>query len=103
PGYPDSPRHHLLPETARRVAEEALSRFGRIDSLVNNAGIFIGKKFTDYTETDFRNMLAVNLAGFFHITQAAIAEIARHGSGHIVNVTTSLVDHANSRSPSALA
>jgi NAD(P)-dependent dehydrogenase (short-subunit alcohol dehydrogenase family) len=90
-------------ETARQIVEQGLSRFGRIDSLVNNAGIFIGKKFTDYTETDFRNMLAVNLAGFFHITQAAITEMALQGSGHIVNVTTSLVDHANSRSPSALA
>ena len=91
------------PETARQIVEQGLSRFGRIDSLVNNAGIFIGKKFTDYTDADFRNMLAVNLAGFFHITQAAIAEMARQGSGHIVNITTSLVDHANSRSPSALA
>jgi NAD(P)-dependent dehydrogenase (short-subunit alcohol dehydrogenase family) len=90
-------------ETARQMVEQGLSRFGRIDSLVNNAGIFIGKKFTDYTETDFRNMLAVNLAGFSHITQAAIAEMARQGSGHIVNITTSLVDQANSKSPSALA
>jgi NAD(P)-dependent dehydrogenase (short-subunit alcohol dehydrogenase family) len=91
------------PETARQIVEQGLSRFGRIDSLVNNAGIFIGKKFTDYTEADFRSTLAVNLAGFFHITQAAIAEMARQGSGHIVNITTSLVDRANSRSPSALA
>jgi NAD(P)-dependent dehydrogenase (short-subunit alcohol dehydrogenase family) len=91
------------PETARQIVEQGLGRFGRIDSLVNNAGIFIGKKFTDYTEADFRNMLAVNLAGFFHITQTAIAEMARQGSGHVVNITTSLVDHANSGSPSALA
>ena len=91
------------PETAKRVVEEALSRFGGIDSLVNNAGIYIGKQFTDYTESDFRNMLAVNLAGFFHITQAAIPVMERQGAGHVVNITTSLVDHALSSGPSALA
>jgi NAD(P)-dependent dehydrogenase (short-subunit alcohol dehydrogenase family) len=91
------------PETARRVVEEAFGRFGRIDSLVNNAGIFIGKRFTDYTEADFRNVLAVNLAGFFHITQASIPVMERQGAGHVVNVTTSLVDHPISKSPSALA
>jgi NAD(P)-dependent dehydrogenase (short-subunit alcohol dehydrogenase family) len=91
------------PETARRVAEQALSRFGRIDSLVNNAGIFIGKRFTDYTDADFKNMLAVNLAGFFHITQASIPVMERRGAGHVVNITTSLVDHPISGSPSALA
>jgi len=85
------------------VTEQALQRHGRIDSLVNNAGIFIGKTFTDYTHADFANMLAVNLADFFHITQASIAVIAREGSGHVVNITTSLVDHANSSIPSALA
>jgi NAD(P)-dependent dehydrogenase (short-subunit alcohol dehydrogenase family) len=88
---------------AQRIVEEGLARFGRIDSLVNNAGIFIGKKFTDYTETDFVTMLAVNLAGFFHVTQAAIAAMVRQGSGHIVNITTSLVDQPRSGNPSALA
>jgi NAD(P)-dependent dehydrogenase (short-subunit alcohol dehydrogenase family) len=91
------------PETAKRVVEQALSRFGRIDSLVNNAGIFIGKRFTDYTEADFKNMLAVNLAGFFHITQATIPVMERQGAGHVVNITTSLVDHPRSSGPSALA
>jgi NAD(P)-dependent dehydrogenase (short-subunit alcohol dehydrogenase family) len=91
------------PETASQVVEEALRRFGRVDSLVNNAGIFVAKRFTDYTRADFANILAVNLAGFFHITQASIAEMARRGSGHVVNITTSLVDHANSMVPSALA
>ena len=59
-------------ETAERVVEQALDRFGRIDSLINNAGIFIGKPFTDYTPDDFAAITAVNLAGFFHITQRAI-------------------------------
>ena len=91
------------PETAKLVVDEAMRRFGRIDSLINNAGIFIGKRFPDYTEADFIKMLSVNLAGFFYITQGAIAEMARQGSGHIVNITTTLADQANSKSPSALA
>jgi NAD(P)-dependent dehydrogenase (short-subunit alcohol dehydrogenase family) len=91
------------PETASAIVEQGLSRFGRIDSLVNNAGIFVAKRFTDYTETDFVNVLAINLAGFFHITQASIAAMTQRGSGHVVNITTSLVDHANSKVPSALA
>ena len=70
---------------------------------MNNAGIFVAKGFRDYTEADFVNVLAINLAGFFHITQASIAEMERRGSGHIINITTSLVDHANSNVPSALA
>jgi NAD(P)-dependent dehydrogenase (short-subunit alcohol dehydrogenase family) len=89
-------------ETAERVVEQALDRFGRIDSLINNAGIFIGKPFTDYTPEDFAAITAVNLAGFFHITQRAIRQMVVQGSGHVVNVSTSLVDHANSTRPSAL-
>ena len=90
-------------ETAQRVVEQALDRFGRIDSLINNAGIFIGKPFTDYTVDDYAAITAVNLAGFFHITQRVIRQMVTQGSGHIVNITTSLVDHANSTRPSALA
>ena len=91
------------PETAERVVEQALERFGRIDSLINSAGIFVGKPFTDYTLDDYAAVTAVNLAGFFHITQRAIRQMVEQGSGHVVNITTSLVDHANSTSPSALA
>ena len=89
-------------ETARRVVEEALDRFGRIDSLINNAGIFIGKPFTDYTLDDYAAITSVNLAGFFHITQRAIPQMVRQRSGHILNISTSLVDHPNSARPSAL-
>jgi NAD(P)-dependent dehydrogenase (short-subunit alcohol dehydrogenase family) len=91
------------PETSRRVVERALERFGRIDTLINNAGVYIGKPFTDYTSDDFAAITAVNLAGFFHITQRAIRPMLTQGAGHIVNVSTSLVDHADSTRPSALA
>jgi NAD(P)-dependent dehydrogenase (short-subunit alcohol dehydrogenase family) len=90
-------------ETAQRVVEQALGRFGRIDSLINNAGIFIGKPFTDYTLDDYAAITAVNLAGFFHITQRAIRQMVTQGGGHIVNITASLVDAADSNSPSALS
>jgi NAD(P)-dependent dehydrogenase (short-subunit alcohol dehydrogenase family) len=90
-------------KTAERVVSEAMARFGRIDTLVNNAGIFIAKPFNQYTEADFAAMISVNTAGFFHITQLAITEMEKRGSGLVVQITTSLVDHANSAVPSALA
>jgi NAD(P)-dependent dehydrogenase (short-subunit alcohol dehydrogenase family) len=89
--------------TAERVVERALDRFGRIDSLINNAGIFIGKPFTDYTPDDYAAITTVNLAGFFHITQRVIRQMVRQGGGHVVNVSTSLVDHAGRDRPSALS
>jgi NAD(P)-dependent dehydrogenase (short-subunit alcohol dehydrogenase family) len=89
--------------TADRIIDAALGRFGRIDTLVNNAGIFVAKPFTDYTQDDYAATIGVNLAGFFRITQLAIEQMLVHGGGHIVNLTTSLVDHANSQVPSALA
>jgi NAD(P)-dependent dehydrogenase (short-subunit alcohol dehydrogenase family) len=89
--------------TAERAVEQALERFGRVDTLINNAGIFIGKAFTDYAPEDFDSITAVNLAGFFHVTQRVIRQMVIQGGGHVVNITTSLVDHARSGSPSALA
>ena len=83
-------------DTAQRVVDEATGRFGRIDSLINNAGLFIGKPFDEYTPDDFAAVTAVNLAGFFHITQRAVRAMLLQGNGHIVNISTSLVDHANS-------
>src|SRR5258707_870512 len=89
--------------TAERAIAEGVARFGRIDTVINNAGIFIAKPFTQYSEADYAAILGVNLAGFFHITQLAIAEMEKHGSGHIVQITTSLINHANSHVPSVLA
>jgi NAD(P)-dependent dehydrogenase (short-subunit alcohol dehydrogenase family) len=90
-------------ETARRAVDETLGRFGRIDTLINNAGIYIGKPFTEYTREDYAAIIAVNLTGFFHITQLAIAQMVKQGGGHVVNMSTSLVDHADSNRPSALS
>jgi NAD(P)-dependent dehydrogenase (short-subunit alcohol dehydrogenase family) len=90
-------------KTAERAISEGMARFGRVDTLVNNAGIFIAKPFTQYTEADYAAILAVNLAGFFHITQLAIAEMEKQGGGHVVQITTSLIDHAISGVPSVLA
>jgi NAD(P)-dependent dehydrogenase (short-subunit alcohol dehydrogenase family) len=91
------------PQTAERVLDQALGRFGRIDTLVNNAGVFIAKPFTDYTLDDYAMATAANLAGFFHITQRAIRQMVAQGAGRVVNITASLIEHAHSRSPSALA
>ncbi|MET0207308.1 MAG: SDR family oxidoreductase [Thermoleophilaceae bacterium] len=89
-------------KTAKRVAEQTFDRFGRIDTLINDAGIFISKPFTDYSPDDYAAITAVNLAGFFHITQCAIRQMLDQGSGHIVNITTSIVDRPSSERPSAL-
>ena len=91
------------PKTAQRVVSQAVERFGRIDTLVNNAGIFMAKPFTDYTAEDYAGILSTNLNGFFDITQRAARQMLKQGSGHIVQITTSLVDHANSNVPSVLA
>ena len=90
-------------KTAEQTISEGMARFGRIDTLINNAGIFISKPFTKYSEADFAAMLSVNLAGFFHITQLAIAEMEKQGDGHIVQITTSLADNANATVPAVLA
>jgi NAD(P)-dependent dehydrogenase (short-subunit alcohol dehydrogenase family) len=89
--------------TAESAISQGMARFGRIDTLINNAGIFIAKPFTKYTRADYVAILGVNLTGFFHFTQLAMAEMEKQGSGHVVQVTTSLVEHAIAGAPSVLA
>lgn len=88
---------------AERIVKEALERFGRIDTLVNNAGVFVAKPFTAYTAEEYANILSTNLNGFFHITQLAVAEMEKQRSGHIVNITTTLAEYAIDGVPSVLA
>ncbi len=88
--------------TTDRIISGALGRFGRIDTLVNNAGVYISKPFTDYTADDYATVVGVNLTGFFTLTQRAIVEMLKGGGGHIVNISTTLADYANSSAPSVL-
>ncbi len=82
------------PATAKKVAETAVEKFGTIDALVNNAGIFIAKPFVDYTDDDFRKVSSTNLDGFIRLTQLAVRQMLDQKSGgSIVSITTSLVDH----------
>jgi NAD(P)-dependent dehydrogenase (short-subunit alcohol dehydrogenase family) len=90
------------PATADRIVSATLERFGRVDTLVNNAGIYISKPFVDYTTDDYKAIVGVNLTGFFSLTQLAIGQMLHSGGGHVVNITTTLVDVADSGTPSVL-
>ena len=87
---------------ADRIIGAALERFGRIDTLVNNAGVFMSKPFTDYTADDYALMTGVNLNGFFWLTQRVITEMLSRDGGHVVNISATVADYASSSSPSAL-
>jgi NAD(P)-dependent dehydrogenase (short-subunit alcohol dehydrogenase family) len=91
------------PATADQIVGQALQRFGRIDTLVNNAGVFLSKPFTEYTAHDYTLVTGVNLAGFLWMTQRVIPEMLKRGSGHIVNISAAVADYASSKSPSVLA
>jgi NAD(P)-dependent dehydrogenase (short-subunit alcohol dehydrogenase family) len=92
------------PGVGQRIVDAARDRFGRVDTVVNNAGIFISKPFTDYTNEDYDAVTGVNLRGFFELSRAAVAAmLSREGGGHIVNISTSLVDHASSQVPAVVA
>jgi NAD(P)-dependent dehydrogenase (short-subunit alcohol dehydrogenase family) len=89
-------------ETAVRVAEAAVERFGRIDLLANCVGIYIPKPFTDYTPEDFATMVGTNIGGYFFVTQQAVAQMRRQKSGHVVSLATVLVDQPLAGAPIAL-
>ena len=91
------------PATADRIIGGALERFGRIDTLVNNAGVYISKPFTDYTAEDYALVVGVNLTGFFWLTQRVIAEMLKRYGGHVVNISATLAEVASSSAPSVLA
>ncbi|ANE79279.1 3-oxoacyl-ACP reductase [Mycobacterium adipatum] len=90
------------PGVGQRIIDAALEHFGRVDTVVNNAGIFIAKPFTEYTDADYDAITGVNLRGFFEVSRAAVAAMEDHG-GHLVNISTSLVDQATTAAPSVLA
>ena len=90
------------PATCDRLVAEALERFGRIDTLVNNAGTFLSKPFTDYTAEDYTRAVALNLTAFFHLAQRVVAYMLPRRTGHIVTITTTLVERADSRVPAGL-
>lgn len=91
------------PATAQSVIAQAIDRFGRVDTLVNNAGVFIGEAFTDYSEDQYRRIVATNLDGFFYMTRQAIPAMLTAGGGHVVQIVTTLAEHANAEFPSVLA
>src|SRR5258708_8685145 len=75
-----------------KMGETAVSRFGRIDVLVNNAGVFIPKAFTEYTSEEFNTLVSTTLAGFLYVSQLSVKQMLRQKGGSIVNVSTTLVD-----------
>jgi NAD(P)-dependent dehydrogenase (short-subunit alcohol dehydrogenase family) len=91
-----------VPETAERIMRGAIGRFGRVDTLVNNAGLFISKPFTDYTADDYARIVGINLTWFFWVTQRAIVEMLKRGGGHIINLSATVADVANSSEPAVL-
>jgi NAD(P)-dependent dehydrogenase (short-subunit alcohol dehydrogenase family) len=91
------------PATAERLVAVAVSRFGRVDTVINNAGVFVPKPFTNYTPEDYASIASVNVFGFLNLTQRVIRRmLAQGGGGHIINVTTTLAEQGRSAVPAAL-
>lgn len=91
------------PQTGGRVVAAALARFGRVDTLINNAGIFLANAMTNYSDEDYVAATSTNLNGFFFITRETLKAMENQGSGQVISITTALVNHPLSAVPSALA
>jgi NAD(P)-dependent dehydrogenase (short-subunit alcohol dehydrogenase family) len=91
------------PATADRIVGAAVRQFGHVDTLVNDAGVYIGKPFTDYTAADYATVVGVNLTGFFTMTQRVIPEMLTNSGGHVVNMAATVAENADSAVPAALA
>jgi NAD(P)-dependent dehydrogenase (short-subunit alcohol dehydrogenase family) len=106
--FPASPALALVdgdigdPKTAAKIADTALSRFGRIDVLINNAGIYISKPFPDYTTEYFNLLISTTVAGFLYISQLAVKQMLKQKSGSILNISTSMVDQPDASTPAAV-
>jgi len=90
------------PVTAQRIVDAALDRFGQVDTLVNNAGVYLSKPFTEYSAADYAMVTGVNLAGFFWLTQLVIAQMLRRQHGHVVNISATIAEQADSATPAVL-
>ncbi len=108
-GFDPSPRLELVdgdigqPATAEKVAQTAIGKFGSIDHVVNNAGLFAGKRFTDYTPDDFRGFVSTNLEGFIFITQLAVKQMLSQGTGgSVTSITASLAENPNASTPASI-
>ena len=91
------------PETADRIVGEALGQFGQIDTLINDAGVYLSRPFTDYTRDDYEAVVGINLTGFFILTQLVVAAMLARSSGHIVNMAATIAERPSSRVPAVLA